>query len=68
MQCYTIGCYECFNVAGYTEENYRNYLNLMHDYNDLKDLASAYLGHLATLKQCTVRELYKDYGLDPEKD
>ena len=55
-------------VLGYTEENYRKYLNLMHDYNDMKDLASAYMGHLATLKQCTVRELYKQYGLDPEND
>ncbi|XP_063729399.1 DNA repair protein SWI5 homolog [Symsagittifera roscoffensis] len=59
---------ESLSSQGFSEENYRRYLNLMHDYNDVKDLASAYLGHLATLKQCTVRELYIQHGLDPEHD
>lgn len=43
---------------------YNEYINLLHDYNDLKDVVQALIGKLAFLRDQTTKELYPEFGLD----
>ncbi|RKP19031.1 Swi5-domain-containing protein [Rozella allomycis CSF55] len=46
------------------ENEYKDYLNLVHTYNDLKDAGQKIIGILAVNKGVTSRELYKDFDLN----
>eukprot|EP01116_Phalansterium_solitarium_P004027 TRINITY_DN14905_c0_g1_i1.p1 TRINITY_DN14905_c0_g1~~TRINITY_DN14905_c0_g1_i1.p1 ORF type:complete len:199 (-),score=56.05 TRINITY_DN14905_c0_g1_i1:217-813(-) len=42
----------------------RQHMNLLHDYNDLRDAAQAVIGQLALMEQCTTKDLYERFGLE----
>ena len=39
-------------------------IDLLHRYNDVKDVATAVLGILADRKQCTIRQMYEEFDMD----
>lgn len=45
---------------------YNEYIELLHDYNELKDVVQAMLGRLAVMRNMTTRELYPEFDLDPK--
>jgi hypothetical protein len=46
------------------KENQRKKCKLLHQYNDLKDIAQEILGRIAVKKNITVKELYKEYDIN----
>nr|XP_042130841.1 DNA repair protein SWI5 homolog [Peromyscus maniculatus bairdii] len=56
-------------IAQLVKEGYRvgeleNHIALLHEYNDVKDVAQMLLGKLALTRGVTTKELYPDFGLD----
>jgi hypothetical protein len=45
------------------ETTLRNQIQLLHDYNELKDIGQMLLGKLAELQGTTSASLYEDFGL-----
>lgn len=45
------------------ESAHRQYMQLLHRYNETKDVGQALLGRLAQLTGCTTKDLYPQYGL-----
>lgn len=43
---------------------YTNYIDLLHDYNELKDVVQALIGKLALIRNQTTKDLYPDFGLN----
>ena len=43
-------------------------MDLLHKYNDIKDITQAVMGTIAVSNGTTVRSLYRRYGLSPEED
>lgn len=54
-------------IAEYTNQgidtNLKPQMEALHEYNEMKDIAQQVLGLLADLKQTTVGEVHKVYGL-----
>lgn len=46
------------------EDAYCKNISIMHDYNDIKDITQILLGKLSYIRECTVTELYEEFGLD----
>ncbi|KAG8928397.1 hypothetical protein FRC02_006978 [Tulasnella sp. 418] len=42
------------------------HIQLLHEYNEAKDMAQIILGKLAGRKQTTIRQLHEDYGLSSD--
>ncbi|XP_052578947.1 DNA repair protein SWI5 homolog [Peromyscus californicus insignis] len=49
---------------GYRVGELENHISLLHEYNDVKDVAQMLLGKLALTRGVTTKELYPDFGLD----
>lgn len=47
-----------------TSEVTRDYLQLLHEYNDVKDAAQVVMGALADLEGTTVSEIHTRFGMD----
>lgn len=45
---------------------YNEYIELLHEYNELKDVVQALLGRLAMVRNMTTRELYPEFDLNPK--
>lgn len=43
-------------------------MDLLHKYNDIKDITQVVMGTIAVSNGTTVRSLYHRYGLSPEED
>lgn len=56
---------ETLNMIDHTQM-YKEYIDLLHDYNELKDVVQALLGRLAVMRNMTTRELYPEFDLDPK--
>lgn len=46
------------------ETSERDYLQLLHEYNDVKDAAQVVMGALADLEGTTVSEIHNRFGMD----
>ncbi|XP_051031787.1 DNA repair protein SWI5 homolog, partial [Phodopus roborovskii] len=49
---------------GYRVGELEGHISLLHEYNDIKDVAQMLLGKLALTRGVTIKELYPDFGLD----
>lgn len=47
-----------------TSEVTKDYLQLLHEYNDVKDAAQVVMGALADLEGTTVSEIHNRFGMD----
>ncbi|XP_040592820.1 DNA repair protein SWI5 homolog [Mesocricetus auratus] len=49
---------------GYRVGELEDHISLLHEYNDIKDVAQMLLGKLALTRGVTTKELYPDFGLE----
>nr|XP_057913115.1 DNA repair protein SWI5 homolog isoform X2 [Doryrhamphus excisus] len=49
---------------GYRVEELDNHIDMLHEYNDIKDMGQSLLGRIAALRGTTTRELYSHFGLE----
>lgn len=42
----------------------QNHMNLLHDYNEIKDIGQILIGKIAELKGTTSKEIYSEYSLN----
>ncbi|KAG8980903.1 hypothetical protein FRB94_010167 [Tulasnella sp. JGI-2019a] len=40
-----------------------HHIKLLHEYNEIKDMAQVIIGRLASLKGTSIKQLHEDYGL-----
>ncbi|KAA0703788.1 DNA repair protein SWI5 -like protein [Triplophysa tibetana] len=50
--------------SGFFEEELDKHIDMLHEYNDIKDITQTLLGRLAGLRGVTTRDLYNDFGLE----
>ncbi|KAM4635753.1 DNA repair protein SWI5 homolog [Polymixia lowei] len=51
-------------TEGYRVEELERHIDLLHEYNDIKDIGQTLLGRLAALRGTTTRDLYSHFGLE----
>ncbi|KAF8767221.1 DNA repair protein SWI5 homolog [Argiope bruennichi] len=51
---------------GYEESQLKWYIDKLHEYNEIKDVAQMVMGRIAVLEQKTVREVHEDFGMKDE--
>lgn len=51
-------------AEGYRVVELEEHIALLHEYNDVKDVAQMLLGKLAVTRGVTTKELYPDFDLD----
>ncbi|XP_054612165.1 DNA repair protein SWI5 homolog [Dunckerocampus dactyliophorus] len=49
---------------GYKVEELDDHIDMLHEYNDIKDMGQSLLGRLAALRGTTTRDLYSHFGLE----
>lgn len=49
------------------DHEYKKYINMLHDYNEIKDIAQEFIGMLAELQQCSIQKLHQELDLPVEK-
>ncbi|GAA6232046.1 DNA repair protein SWI5 homolog [Lates japonicus] len=51
-------------AEGYREEELEHHIDMLHEYNDIKDIGQSLLGRIAALRGTTTRDLYSHFGLE----
>ncbi|XP_051907702.1 DNA repair protein SWI5 homolog isoform X1 [Hippocampus zosterae] len=51
---------------GYKVEELDCHIDMLHEYNDIKDIGQSLLGRIAALRGTTTRDLYSHFGLELE--
>ncbi|KAF7669540.1 hypothetical protein LDENG_00155520 [Lucifuga dentata] len=52
------------DAEGYRVEELEHHIDMLHEYNDIKDIGQMLLGRIAALRATTTRELYSHFGLE----
>ncbi|XP_069119376.1 DNA repair protein SWI5 homolog [Argopecten irradians] len=55
---------EVLKKSGYDLSELKKHMDMMHQYNEIKDVGQMVLGRIAELDGVRTRDLYKEYGLD----
>lgn len=51
-------------AEGYRVEELEHHIDMLHEYNDIKDTGQSLLGRIAALRGTTTRDLYSHFGLE----
>ncbi|XP_051268640.1 DNA repair protein SWI5 homolog [Dicentrarchus labrax] len=51
-------------AEGYSVEELEHHIDMLHEYNDIKDIGQSLLGRIAALRGTTTRDLYSHFGLE----
>ncbi|XP_026153051.1 DNA repair protein SWI5 homolog [Mastacembelus armatus] len=51
-------------AEGYRVEELEHHIDMLHEYNDIKDIGQSLLGRIAALRGTTTRDLYSHFGLE----
>lgn len=46
-----------------SDKLYKQYIDKLHAYNEIKDATQCLLGKLAEINKCTINEMHSNYGL-----
>ncbi|XP_061763268.1 DNA repair protein SWI5 homolog [Nerophis ophidion] len=49
---------------GYKVEELDDHIDMLHEYNDIKDMGQSLLGKMAAVRRTTTRDLYRHFGLE----
>ncbi|XP_078502699.1 DNA repair protein SWI5 homolog [Lissotriton helveticus] len=53
-------------AEGYCVDELDEHIEVLHEYNDLKDAGQLLMGRLAVLRGVTTKDVYKEFDLDVE--
>ncbi|XP_056259962.1 DNA repair protein SWI5 homolog [Seriola aureovittata] len=51
-------------AEGYRVEELEHHIDMLHEYNDIKDIGQSLLGRIAAVRGTTTRDLYSHFGLE----
>uniref|UniRef100_UPI0037E7DB70 DNA repair protein SWI5 homolog n=1 Tax=Semicossyphus pulcher TaxID=241346 RepID=UPI0037E7DB70 len=51
-------------AEGFRVEELEHHIDMLHEYNDIKDIGQTLLGRIAALRGTTTRDLYSHFGLE----
>ncbi|XP_022053892.1 DNA repair protein SWI5 homolog [Acanthochromis polyacanthus] len=51
-------------AEGYRVDELEHHIDMLHEYNDIKDVGQSLLGRIAALRGTTTRDLYTHFGLE----
>lgn len=50
------------------DENNMKFMEALHDYNEIKDIAQEILGYIASIKNCSIKQIYNDMNISDNEN
>ncbi|KAG8194144.1 hypothetical protein JTE90_000982 [Oedothorax gibbosus] len=54
---------EILKNQGFEEEQLKWYIDKLHEYNDIKDIAQNIMGRIAVSERTTIRKIHEEFGM-----